>query len=58
MASHPRRVLEGGLAAAHAAGGQAIRFGRGIVPGLRVGHHDAEALHPLLGILAVLGLEY
>lgn len=57
MPSHPR-ILEGGLAAAHAAGGQAVRLGRGIISGLRVGYHDAEALHPLLGILAVLGLEY
>lgn len=57
MPSHPR-ILEGGLAAAYAAGGQAVRLGRGIISGLRVGHHDAEALHPLLGILAVLGLEY
>lgn len=50
--------LKGGLAAANAACRQAVGLHRGIVACLGMRHHNAEALNPFLGILAILGLEY
>lgn len=50
--------LKGGLAAANAACRQAVSLHGGIVACLRMCYHNAEALHPFLGILAILGLEY
>lgn len=50
-------VLNGDSAGANTACGQRVALGRHLL-GMRVGDNNAQALNPLLGVLAVLRLKY